>query len=223
MPPANSYHKKGSGVLIAVIAVLVIALVGALGFGLWAFGGMQDYKNNVDQKIQTAIVVANQKLSTQKDNEFIQKEKSPYKTYQGPDTYGSISFRYPKTWSGYVDTTNNSTPVDGYFQPGVVPGISSSGSTAYALRVQVLGQSYDQVMGQYQAQVQSGKLKISAYRAPKVKSVLGSLVRGEVNPGQSDTMVVLQLRDKTIEVWVEADQYVKDLNAVILPSFSFSP
>ncbi len=52
-----------------------------------------------------------------KDNEFIVREKQPLQTYTGPSAFGSISVKYPKTWSAYVDETNSSTPVDGYFHP----------------------------------------------------------------------------------------------------------
>ena len=33
------------------------------------------------------------------------------KTFTGSSTYGSITFKYPNTWSSYVDQTNTSEPI----------------------------------------------------------------------------------------------------------------
>ncbi len=66
-------------------------------FGIWAFLERQDYKNNSDTKAEQASIIAVQNEGTRKDEEFIEREKNPYKTYQGPDDYGSLNIQYPKT------------------------------------------------------------------------------------------------------------------------------
>lgn len=229
MPPnnlANHPHNyattshQGSKMTI-VLAITVLLFIGTLIFAIWAYGGMQDNKNNVDKKVQAAVTAAEQQLSVKKDQQFAEELKSPNKTYQGPDTFGSISFKYPKTWSGQVTVDDKgSTPVDGYFHPGVIPALDSS--TAFALRVQIVSDSYDTVLSQFSNQASDSTIKISPYRAAKVKSVLGSIVTGAINDGQKDTMVVLPLRDKTIEISTQSDQYRGDFNN-IMKSFSFSP
>lgn len=213
--------KNNRGTLIALILVSVM-FVGSLGFGFWAFTSRQDYKENVDKKIADASEIVRQKTATEKDKEFTEKEKSPVKQYISPATYGSIGIQYPKTWSAFVnETSTGNTPIDGYFHPNFVPGLQSG--TSFALKFTVVNQAYDLVLKQFDGKVKSGKVRVSAYRAPKVKEVLGSIIEGEINTGGKDTMVVLPVRDKTLQISTQSDQYLKDFNEIILASLTFSP
>jgi hypothetical protein len=138
-PPATKHH---SWALIIALVIFVLLTFAATGFGVWAFAERQNYKDNSDKISAKAVEIAIQKEDTKKDNEFLEREKSPLKKYQGPDTYGGLDISYPKTWSAYVVTDNGATPVDGYFHPNYVPGIQSK--AAFALRVQVLSRTYEQ-------------------------------------------------------------------------------
>jgi hypothetical protein len=130
------------------IVLLSVFLVAALSFGAWAFMGRQDYKNNVDAKIKTAIQ-ANTKVVQAKDAaDYAEAAKNPLKSYTGPEAYGSVALQYPKTWSGYV-VTGTGQPLDAYFNPDVVPSVSDQKSV-FALRVQVVASSYTQTLAQFQ-------------------------------------------------------------------------
>lgn len=177
-----------------------------------------DYKNNSDQKVEAAVTVAVEKAKSEKDNEFIQKEKDPLRDYTGPDTLGSISLRYPKTWSGeYSERSNESTLI---MHPGIVP---ADEKTAYALRVEVAPGSYDKALSALEASVKSGKLEASAYRLPKLQEVLGTRFDGEIASGKTGSIVVLPLRDKTLKISTEAEDYLGDFDDIILKNFTFSP
>lgn len=209
------------GALFAVLFGLLF--IAAAGFGYWAFMGRQDYKNNVDQKIAVAVDNAKQTLSAKKDQEFAEKEKSPLKTYTSPSAYGSIVINYPKTWSGYVsDDTGNSPYVDGYFNPGVVPTTTNQ-KTAFALRLQVNQQSYSDALNEFQDEVEQGKVKVAPYAAPKVPSVVGVRLTGQVDQDKDGTLIILPMRDKTLKLWTTGTEYTHDFETFILPNFSFSP
>lgn len=212
-----------SGLVISLVLV-VILLVGAISFGGWAYSSRQDYKDNTDTKISAAVAVAKQQESALKDQQFAQASKSPLKTYNGPEAYGSVVVNYPKTWSGYVDDTGSgSALVDGYFAPGVVPSITGQ-SSVFALRVQVLNTPYSQSLQTFQGQQQNGGLTINAYALPKLPKVTGVELTGQLSDGTSNvTMVVLPLRSETLEISTEGNQYLSDFNTYILPNFSFSP
>jgi hypothetical protein len=211
-------------------ALSVILLVAAISFGAWAFSSRQDYKNNVDEKIQAAVVTAKQQESAAKDAEFAEAEKSPLRTYSGPESFGSITIKYPKTWSAYVnDGGTDSMPVDGYFYPNVVPGITNR-STPFALRLQVVGQSYSEVAKNLASQqkntdTKSTPLTISPYALPKVPKVVGIKVSGTLQDKDNKlgTMIVLPLRSQTLEVWTEGTQFTSDFDKYILPNMTFSP
>ncbi len=221
-PVAASQGKKHSWGLIIAFIITLLFLIGAISFAAWAYLGREDYKNNADKKIADAVSAAQKKTSEEKDKEFVEKEKNPYKEYKAPSAFATVSITYPKTWAAFVtETDKSSTPVDGYFHPLFVPGIQSG--TDFALRIQVVNQPYDQEVKQFEGKVKSGKVKVSAYKAPKVPSVLGSRVEGEINTGQQDVMVLFPVRDKTLKISTESRQFVGDFDNIILANLTFVP
>ena len=214
--------KSLNGLLIPFI-LSVLFLLGAIGFGAWAYMGKMDYKNNVDPKIAAAVTIAQQETSTSKDKEFVEKEKNPFKEYKAAQIAGSLSLQYPKTWSAFVtEDLNGSTLVDGYFHPNFVPGFQSG--TDFALRVKVVSRDYASELKQYEGKAKSGKVTISPYKAPKLDaSTVGARITGEINTGQQDTMVLFPLRDKTIVISTESAQFVGDFDNIILANLTFTP
>ena len=218
---AASQRKRPLGLLFALV-FSVLLLVAALGFGVWAYGERQDYKQNSDKKAAAAVTIAVQQEGTRKDNEFLEKEKNPLKTYNGSSAYGSLSISYPKTWSAYViETDKGGEPINGYFHPNFVPGTQSQ--TAYALRVQVSGQSYEQEMKQFESKVKAGKVSVTPFVAKNVPTVTGARVDGEINTGQKNSMILLPIRDKTIKISTESQQFLGDFNDIILANLKFVP
>ncbi len=226
-PPYGSVpvHAPRGGLnkLLIPLIISVVALIGAVVFGMWAFAGMQDYKNNVDTKVQKAVAIAQEQTATAKDAEFIEKEKNPLKAYKSAQAVGSIAIQYPRTWSAFVTESNDeSTPVDGYFHPGFVPGINSG--TDFALRLKVVSTPYADFMKQFESKAKSGKVSVSPYKAPKLPNgTVGSRIDGEVNTGQQGSMVVFPLRDKTITISSESAQFKGDFDSIILANLTFIP
>ena len=220
----KSSQRGEINLLLIPLILVTLALFGAAYFGYWAYQGKQDYKNNVDQKIAAATQVSNQQLTAKLNAQFAQEEKNPLKTYTGPGSFGSMQFKYPKTWSAYINVDSSSdTPIDGYFYPDVVPNTGADGSTSstnFALRVQVLQQTYSDTLQNYQSQ---GQVAISPYRMPKVPSVIGVMITGQIQPTKTGTLIVLPLRTMTLEVWTESSQFQQDLTNIILPNFTFTP
>jgi hypothetical protein len=215
--------RKGMNILLIPFVLTIIFLLASIGFGVWAFMGRQDYKNNVDPKIAQAVQIAQQETSTAKDKEFVEKEKFPVKEYKAPQTAGSLYVVYPKTWSGFVtERSEGDELINGYFHPNYVPGVQSG--TDFALRVRVLSRTYSEHLKQFEAKAKAGKVKIAPYAAPKLgKGVVGVRIDGEINTGQKDTMVLFPLRDKVIEVSTESAQFLGDFENIVLANLKFSP
>lgn len=216
-------RQRGFSALVVPFALAVVFLITAVVFGGWAYAKMLDYKNNVDAKITIAVTTAKQQEDAVKDAAFAQQEKQPLKAYTGPTAYGSLTINYPKTWSAYVIDTRNSSPfIDGYFYPNVVPDTQSANSS-FALRVQMVQDSYSTVLNSLSTYVQSGKAKVTPYSAPKVSSVVGARVDGSLSGSKSGSMIVLPVRNMTLKIWTEAPQFQNDFNSNILPNFTFAP
>lgn len=202
--------------------LMLILFLGAVGFGVWAFMGRQDYKNNVEPKIAAAVAKAEDATSTKKDQEFAEKEKQPLRTYTGPSAYGSVTISYPKTWSVYADESNRgSNPLDAYLNPAFVPGLQSD--TNVALRLQVVSTPYADVARSFESQVKNGKVTVKPYAIAKVPSVTGLRVDGEIASKKSGSMVIVPLRDKTLKIWTEASQFVADFDTNVLPNVTLVP
>ncbi len=216
----NKLDERGS--LLVPLAVVSALLLFSLIFGTWAFAGRQEYKNNVDAKIAEAVAATEETVALRKDAEFAEASKLPYRTYQGPSTYGSLNISYPKNWSSYIDESGRgNTPVSGYGHPDFVPSTSVRENN-FALRFEVQNTAYDAAVKSFDSSVRSGSVRASAYRAPKVDSVLGMRLEGEIESRKQGVMVLLPLRDKTIKIWTEGQDYRTDF-AKILEEFSFTP
>lgn len=221
MRKIDSNQHGLANVLIIPIILLALLLFGAIGFGYWAYSGMQDYKNNSDEKVNSAVEIAKKETATQKDNEFIQREKQPLQEYNGPSSFGSISIKYPKTWSAYVDETGGSLPIDGYFHPNFVPGTDSE--TTFALRVQISDRTFAEEIKSFDSTIKQGKARAKPYKPVNVDNIIGSRIDGEIDNGKKGSIVLLPLRDKTIKIWTEADQFINDFDNNILKNFKYSP
>ena len=222
-------HNQVGGVsgLGISLVMAIILLVASIAFGVWAFGSRQDYKNNVDAKISTAVTAAKAQAAITETAQLAQDEKRPLNTYNGPPQYGSIVLQYPRTWSGYVDTTdtNNTALLDGYFAPGVVPSISNQASV-FAVHIQILNQAYAQAVQALTSQA-GGTTPVTStvYALPKLPNIVGVELNGQLQTGQTDnvTMVVLPMRADTIEISTVGSTYLGDFNNIVLKNFSFSP
>ncbi|HZP55758.1 MAG TPA: hypothetical protein VFB03_03240 [Candidatus Saccharimonadales bacterium] len=224
----KKFDQKGGVALVLSDIFLVIALIAAIAFGAWAFTQRQDYKNNVDKKIAIAVAKARADQNTKDNNDFAEKEKLPTKTYKGPDTFGSVTFSYPKTWSGYIDQSSSSDPIKALFYPDLVPAnASQQGGSQYALRVDLVGQTYDQVIKTFDSSIKQGVVKATAYVPPQMTQVpnvqTGTRFDGAIEQKTQGSMVVIKVRDKTLKIYTEAPSFMDDFNNTVLKSLTFVP
>lgn len=218
-----SINRQGGYIdpLLIPLIASVFLLIGAASFGAWAYNSRQDYKNNSDQKSAVAAAAAVKSTQVKDAAKYAEEAKNPLKQFVGPAQYGSITAKYPKTWSGYV-IKNNSTPLSTYFQPDVVDNIADSDS-AYSLRIQVVNQSYAQQLDTYNTLVQGKKVTASPFSFTKVPSVVGTRLDGQISKENQGTVIVMPLRNLTMLISTESQSFESDFNNIILPNFSFSP
>lgn len=221
--------QKGGVVLVLSDIILAAALIAALIFGGWAYKDRQRYKDQTDDIVAQEVVKAKEAQKDELAAAFAQREKSPYKAFRGSATYGTITFSYPKTWSGYVDETNSSTPINGYFHPGVVPSVNQRGdaATAFGLRLELLNSDYAEVIKRLESSVTDGQLKATAYVPPRMSDTAnvqaGTLFEGELDEGLNGAVLVIKVRDKTLQISTQSTNYLGDFNNVILKSLTFIP
>jgi hypothetical protein len=217
---ANGGFVSGSGLWLVISSVIaVIAII----FSVWAYNGRETYKNQDQSLINNAVAQAKIQEQQLLQSQFTAQSQNPFISYSAPAQYGSVTVYYPRTWSGYVDTTgSDGNPVDGYFDPGVVPAIGGQNSV-YALRVQINSNSYSSQLANYTNQQQSTGLSITPYSLNKVPSVVGVMIQGQLQQNIQGVLIMLPLRTDTLEIWTESTQYTSLFTNQILPQITFKP
>lgn len=215
-------NNRGSIQSSALLVGLVVLFIASSAFGVWAFMGRADYKNNSDKKSAAAVATAKEEQKATDEVDFLEREKQPYEAFDGPSEFGSLKIVYPKTWELYVDikTAGSGTSIDGYAHPGYVPGVQSD--TAFALRFQVISSDYASLLKQYEGATKNATVTVAPFRAELVNTVLGSRIDGQITTKRTGSVVLLPLRDKTLKIWTESETYKTDFNE-ILKQLSFAP
>ncbi len=217
-------NDRGSIDIFALLfGVASILLVIAIVFAGWAWSGRSDFKNNSDEKAAAAVEAAREDLRVELDAEFAEREKEPFKTYTSPNTFGSVVITYPKTWSAHVqEPLSGQTPINGYFHPGFVPSTSGN-ENLFALRFEISEQSLDRELASFDGAVNRGDATASAFRSPVDSADNGFRIDGSYATGKNGSVVLLPLRDKTIIIAAESQQFVDDLDSIILENLTYTP
>lgn len=220
----STLGQRGAiNVLLLPLIFVSILFLAAAGFGTWAFTSREDYKNKSDQKVSAAVAEAIEATEQVEEAKYAEKSKEPYDTYIGPAAFGNITVNYPKTWSAYViESEASSGPLNAYFNPKFVPNTGDRDNT-FALRVELVQQSYDKVINTFSNNVKTGKVVMEPYKLAKVPSVVGSRIEGQITTTKQGSMVVLPLRNMTLKIWTESNDFKADLDKHILPNLSFVP
>lgn len=206
------------------LSVLGLLTIGGAVFGFWAYGERQTYKNDTDAIVAREVDTAKEQQVEEDALRFAEEAKNPLKPYTGPSSYGSINLLYPKTWSGYIDVSGDgSAPFVALFHPGTVAAVDDNGGPAVALKIEVLEEEYSTVVKEREQKLESGEVSASAYAFPKQPDEVGIRFVGKITEQFVGTEILVPLRDKTIVVTTQTDQYLNDFNTYILPNFNFEP
>ncbi len=208
--------RKTNWSLVETIILVIVSIIAMVFIGLfiWKYLEWDSVKTDVDGQIDAAVAMAVSENTTKLENEFIEREKYPYKTFAGPADYGSLSFEYPKTWNVYIDRdAANGGDFEAYLNPGEVQPVNST--TINALRVTIRDQAFDNVTRTYEGLVRGGRLTVVARN---VGSTVANVYTGELPSGIQGVLAVFKLRDKTVMLQTDAmifsDEFYKLLDSV---------
>lgn len=190
-------HESGqvSGALIATI-FLTIGFVLVSVLAIWLYVLYADQKSNVDSKIEEAAAIAKKDQLDEDETKFAEREKEPRREFVGPDDYGRVTFMYPKTWSVYVaEDASKGGDYEAYLNPVTVPPVSEA--QPFALRISIKGETYEEVIKDYQGLVEDGELKSSTVTA---NGQPGTRFDGNFTKDLRGSAVLFKLRDKTVVI-----------------------
>lgn len=198
------------GMVVAVVALSLFALTCA-SFAVWTYMRYAEQKTNVDGKISKAEAAAEKAQAEADEAKFIEREKQPNLEFAGPSDYGSLSFKYPKTWSVYVASDiREGGDYEAYLHPRVVPSVDEA--TRYALRVSIRDEEYTTVIEEYKDSVSEGDLKSTVI---KFGEETGTRFDGKISDDIRGALVLFKIRDKTAVLQTDADTFKSDFNALV--------
>ncbi len=205
-------EKKSHNIIETLL--LLVATVVAIVF-IWLFVQKSvDYETattDVDGQIDAAVAMAVAENTTKMEEVFFEREKNPYKEFLGPSDYGSLSFKYPKTWSVYVERdASNGGDFKAYLNPNEVEPVSSE--TINALRVTIRDEAFDRVVRAYESSVKNGKLQ---FEVRKVGGVSANLYVGQLPNRIYGALVVFKLRDKTVMLQTDAEIHISQFYTIL--------
>lgn len=215
IPTVPSLPKSNRNLIETIIlAVVSVVAVVFIGLFIWKYIEWDSVKTDVDGQINRAVALAVSENTTKLEDEFVEREKYPYKSFMGPVDYGSISFEYPKTWNVYIARdASNGGDFEAYLNPGEVQPVSST--TVNALRVTIRDAAFDNVVRTYDGLVRSGRLSVVTRN---VGSTIANVYTGELPNNIRGILTAFKLRDKTVLIQTDAEifstEYYKLLDTI---------
>ena len=203
-------------IFIIVIILLSVAFIAALVAFILFFAKYNEAKTDLDEKISVAVAKAKDEQAEALEKEFAEREKDPYKEFVGPEDYGSLGFKYPRTWSVYIDSdASKGGDFKAFLNPNEVSSNPDSATTTNALRVQIVNRSTEAVKADYQKAVSAKDSKLSAEEIT-INDVNATHYYGII-PGTelSGHVVLFKIRDKTAILRTDSDLFVDDFNDVL--------
>lgn len=208
--------------LITTIIFVILAIGLGVGFG-WSYLQMVDYRDNVTDKVDVAVKAAKEDQKNADKVEFTEEYKKPNLQYEGPSDSGSVTFNYPKTWAAYVEKSGaDGGDLSVYFNPKSVPTINNK--TVYALRITIDNKSYSSVLQSYNGKVQEGSLKAKTITVGKTDSFSGyegMRIDGQFDDGINGSVVIFKIRDKTLRLYVDSQDFMSDFDNTVLTSLKY--
>ena len=204
--------------LIKTIAIVVLSLVAVTFVGLFIWMSVQynEAQSDVNGKIDAAVQVAVEEKAVQLEMEFSEREKYPFYTFKGPDDYGALSFKYPKTWSVYVaEGATNGGDFRAYLNPREVNTVSNS--TINALRVSILNRGFDDVAAEYQEAMEDRDANLTVESVTiGVDNVTANRYTGTIPDTEfSGYIVIFKIRDKTAILQTDSTLFAEDFNTLL--------
>jgi hypothetical protein len=208
--PQRSHHTARR--VAALTSVLLLVSIGLL---VWTYSQYLSYKNDIQPKIDVAVDAAVKAKQSELEQSFqLERErlKIPFRTNE---SIANVSFQYPRDWSQYlVEKESGSIQIDAAFHPGLVRE-----DTIYALRLQVHEESYDDVLSDYQNEIEKGEVRAQPI---KISNTPGVRLDGRYDRDREGSLVIFPIRDKTLVLTSESTAYARVYNE-ILKTLSFTP
>lgn len=210
-------EPKSKNTLIETIILVVVCIIAAVAivFAVYFYMQWNDLNTNFTAEKDRAVAEAQREQREVDDANLQETLKRETVQFTGPDDFGRVNFYYPKIWSVYEaqDGTRNSD-YRAYFAPAPVNSLDDEASR-YAVRFEILNQSYDDVASQYASMVREGVLTTQPFTADNGK-ITGTRYEGNLTEAIHGILVIAKVNDKTLLLQTDSSEvYTEDFNKIL--------
>jgi len=216
-------RKNENGEVNVLLIVVVVVSIVAAGFAVaffWAFSERDNYKNNTESIVAAAVEEARADQTEIERAWFAEEQKKPNLAFAGPADFGSVKFKYPRTWSAY-NVENSATKYSVYFHPKMVPNTTDTKSK-FALRVSVEAKTYEETLQYYESYVDQGTVTIKPINTGIGGKFKGMRINGRAGTSFNGSIAVFKIRDKSLTIRTDISNYIADFNS-LLKTLNFQP
>lgn len=208
--------KKDIKGIVMIVVIVVTSLIGMTFIGLFIWKNLQYEEISVDvnAKVEKAVAIAKDEVTTKMEDEFLVREKYPYRTFSGPADYGQLTFEYPKTWSVYVAADAlNGGDYFAYFNPIEVNPVSEN--TINALRLIIRDKDIESVVAEYKKAMDKKDSNLTM-ESVTFSGITANRYTGTI-PGTdlSGYIVIFKIRDKTVIMQTDTVVFEEDFNRLL--------
>ncbi len=209
--PAKTSKSEKSSKLgdIIKISLIIFFVLTTLAAGYLVFYFYNEYatlERTFDEQVDLAVAKSEADLTDVLEKKFTEREKEPYTAFSGPEDYGELSFKYPKTWSVYISKDAvKGGDFEAYFNPGGINPISST--TINALRLTISTKTIETFTKTYESYVSK---RIMSANIVEINGNNATLYRGTLPSKLVGAVVLIKLRDKTAILQTDAEIFLDD-------------
>lgn len=208
--------KKDIAGLVKTIVIIIVSLIALTFIGLFIWMNMEysDLTNTFEAKVSEKEAQARDAQFDLDQAKFAEDEKYPYKNFSGPVDYGELGFQYPKTWSVYIEAdASKGGDFKAFLNPGQIDPVSNS--TVNALRVTILNKAFDNVVADYQKNIDKKDATL-AMESVTVNGVTANRYTGTIpNTQLQGIIIIFKIRDKTAILQTDSVLFEEDFNKLV--------
>lgn len=209
--PPKMTNGESSLIKVVLIILLSLLLIGALLLSFYLYTEYRSASTNLESQIKSAVLDAVKEREDELEAEFAEREKTPTRSFSGPENYGSLTIEYPKTWSVYVsDDASDGKTFKAYLHPREIPPISDE--AIIALRIKIESATFETVSKRYASALKKGTLSSSAV---SVNGVDATRYDGQISNALVGSAVIFRIRDKVVTLETDAEIYREDFNKIL--------
>ena len=209
---------KFKNILIGLFAVLAILF---LILFLWKLAEWASLNSKFEDTVATTIAKREIEIKEKYAAELEEVEKQPPLEFGGPDDYGNLHFKYPRTWSFYIvdDAADSKGDYEAYMHPTSIGPITDE--TVFALRINIKKQNYEEVVVPYNNYVQDGTFAHNTIKVNADKSY-ADVYEGTLENGKEIKVAIIKIRDKTVILRTDSTRLFSNDFKNILDSVTFN-